>query len=133
MLVLESQVLITLVSAQLVTILLPPYLLVMKPVLTFKDPMMVPVTFVTICVKLVITETLVLPVNLVITELWIPTLVNVKPDTLIMVLLLVKNVCVLVPLVKMLPLVLPVKMDSNLTETINADVHLDNTKTDVPV
>jgi len=105
----------------------------MKPVLTFKDPMMVPVTFVTICVKLVITETLVLPVNLVITELWIPTLVNVKPDTLIMVLLLVKNVCVLVPLVKMLPLVLPVKMDSNLTETINADVHLDNTKTDVPV
>jgi hypothetical protein len=130
--VLESQLLITLVSAQLVTILLLPYLLVMKPVLTFKDPMMVPVTFVTTCVKLVITVTLVLPVKPVITELWIPILVIVKPDTLITVLLLVKNVCVLVPLVLMLPLVSPVKLDSNLTETINADAQWDNTKTDVP-
>jgi hypothetical protein len=104
----------------------------LKLVLTFKDPMMVPVTFVTTCVKLVITVTLVLPVKPVITELWIPILVIVKPDTLITVLLLVKNVCVLVPLVLMLPLVSPVKLDSNLTETINADAQWDNTKTDVP-
>jgi hypothetical protein len=116
-----------------VTILLLPYLLVMKPVLTFKDLMMVPVPSVTTCVLLVITVTLVLPVNLATTESWILNHFVFEPDTLIMVLLLVKNVCVLVPLVKMLPLVLPVKTDSNLTETINADVHLDNTKTDVPV
>lgn len=56
---------------------------------------------------------------------------NVKPDTSILVLLLVKLVCVLVPPVLMPPLVSPVKMVSFLTETINADVHLDNTKTDV--
>jgi hypothetical protein len=94
--------------------------------------MMELVLSVTTCVLLVLTDKLVKPVKLVITELWIPLIVNVKPDSMITVLLLVKLVVALVPPAKMLPLVSLVKMDSNFKVT-NAYVHLVNTKTDVLV